>query len=130
MKNNKRLVAPILAFGVMLACSMTSFAAELPEQKSKESVLAESSINQAAAEVYDRGIYAVKGEGVRLMEEAGTSGKTLALLYESKGDWVMIGGVEKTKDGIVWLQVNASSYSMKVTGWVAKECVDPDRIDA
>lgn len=122
IKGIKGIAATILSLGLMMAGSLTSFAAELPEQRSEETVAIESIAAETAINPdYEGATLYVKGDGVRLRRTAGTSGEIVGLLYEAERAWVTLSGVYEDKDGHTWLRVTNSSIGLK--GWIAEEYV-------
>lgn len=117
MRKIKRIVATILSLGMVMAGSLTSFAAELPEQNSKASVSVERITG--AADVYPAGTYYIAGNGVRIRKEPSLDATVVSLLYQNKEDWVTINGTKKKVDGITWCQVTDSSTGYK--GWISQE---------
>lgn len=118
MRKTKRFVATVLSLGMMLACSVTSFAAELPVQDREASVSVESS----AARYSEMKDWAdkkcdVTGDGVALRRAPGTGSERVSLLYKGNGDWVVTSGKCQYKDGYTWMEVTSSSTGY--TGWVA-----------
>lgn len=117
MRKTKRFVATTLALGMMLACSLSSFAAELPAQDYEASVSVESS-------AVPYGVYPsmanktcdVIGEGVALRREPGLQGERIGLFYQSSGAWVVTSGEYQIKDGYHWMRVTDSPLG---PGWIA-----------
>lgn len=119
MRKIKSIAAVILSLGMVMAGSLTSFAAELPEQRPEESVSVEI-MAESAVESYTR-TYVV-GNGVRLRRTPGTDGEVVGLLYEDQNDWVNLNGVERVVDGIYWRQVTNSSIG--VGGWISRDYLE------
>lgn len=116
MKKIKGIVAVVLSLGIAMAGSLTSYAAELPEQRSETSSIVEMMAEHAIE--YVSHTY-VLGEGVRLRRSPGTNGEIIGLLYESKSDWVELTGVEVVADGIFWKQASTSSIGQG--GWISRD---------
>lgn len=118
MRKTKRFVATVLSLGMMLACSVTSFAAELPAQDREASVSVESSAAQypVLTDWVDK-TCDVTGNGVALRRAPGTDSERVGLLYKGNGDWVVTSGECYAQDGYVWMKVTRSSIGY--TGWVA-----------
>ncbi|MDE6924727.1 MAG: hypothetical protein K2P59_05625, partial [Acetatifactor sp.] len=98
--------------------SMTSLAAELPQQQTEESV----SVASITGQIYEDPAFVnktcyVRGNGVRLRRDPGTSGDVLGELYENAGDWVTLTGQYTLESGYKWMEVSNSSIGMK--GWIA-----------
>lgn len=120
MRKTKRFVATILSLGMMLACSVTSFAAELPAQDQEASVSVESSAALYSVwPGWENKTCDVTGDGVALRREPGTDSERVGLLYKGEGAWVVTSGEYQIKDGYIWMKVTSSSIGH--TGWVAKK---------
>ncbi|MCI9071939.1 MAG: SH3 domain-containing protein [Lachnospiraceae bacterium] len=118
MRKTKRFVATVLSLGMMLACSVTSFAAELPAQDREASVSVESSAARySVLSGWENKKCDVTGEGVALRRAPGTDSERVSLLYKGKGDWVVTSGEYQKRDGYTWMKVTSSSTGY--TGWVA-----------
>ncbi|MCI9321128.1 MAG: SH3 domain-containing protein [Lachnospiraceae bacterium] len=119
MRKTKKFVATILSLGMMLACSVTSFAAELPAQDHDVSV----SVESAAARYsiwpgWENKTCDVTGDGVALRREPNKDAERVGLLYQGEGAWVVTSGEYHIQDGYIWMKVTDSSIGY--TGWVAK----------
>lgn len=120
MRKIKGIVATVLSLGMIMASSLTSLAAELPEQRSGEAVSIESTANQTYfvdPDYVEQKRY-VKGNGVRLRREPG-DGEIVGLLYENAKDWVKLSGEIDEVDDKWWVKVIDSSTGY--TGWMAEE---------
>lgn len=122
MRKTKGIVATIVSLGMVMAGTLKSFAAGLPEQQTGETATIESTASMSE-EAYAAGLHEVKGDGIRLRRTASLEGAIIGLLYESEGAWVIIDGTEKEADGMVWLPVTTSSIGQNVKGWIAKDYV-------
>lgn len=119
MRKTKRFVANILSLGMMLACSVTSFAAELPAQDQEVPVSVESSsARYAVLPGWVDKKCDVTGNGVALRREPGIESERVGLLYKGEGAWVKTSGEFQIQDGYIWMKVIDSSIGR--TGWVAK----------
>lgn len=124
MKKTKRLVATILSLSMMLACSMTTFAAEISEQNCDASVSIENSaVPYVVLPGWVNKTCDVIDDGVALRREAGLDGERLGLLYQADGAWVYTTGEYQYKDGYTWLKVSSSSIGL--SGWVAMRYISP-----
>jgi len=119
MRKTKRFAATILSLGMMLACSVTSLAAELPAQNQEMSVSVESSAARYAVLTgwVDK-VCDVTGDGVALRREPGIESERVGLLYKGEEAWVITSGEYQSKDGYIWMRVTDSSIGR--SGWVAK----------
>lgn len=120
MRKIKGIVATILSLGMVMAGSLTSFAAELTEQRLGEVALIESTASDDSYEDpdYRNCCLYVKGNGVRLRREAG-DGEIVGLLYENAKDWVTLSGAVHVISGSTWLEVKESSIGYQ--GWVLED---------
>lgn len=120
MRNIKRIVATALSFGMVMAGSLTSFAAELPAQDHEVSVSVESAAAQNdVLEDWVNKKCDVTGNGVALRRAPGTSSERLGLFYLADDPWVVTSGECQDKDGHTWMKVTDSSLGL--SGWVAQE---------
>lgn len=119
MRMTKRFAATILSLSMMLACSVTSFAAEWPVQDYGVSVSVESPAALYAWPGWVNKVCDVTGDGVALRREPGLDGERLGLLYPGEGAWVITSGEFVLKDGYVWMEVTSSSLGLP--GWVAQK---------
>ncbi len=118
MRKTKGFVATVLSLGMMLACSVTSFAAELPAKDQEVSISVESSAARySVLQSWVNKKCDVTGDGVALRREPGTDSERVGLLYKGEGAWVVTSGEFEIKDGYVWMKVTKSSIGH--TGWVA-----------
>lgn len=101
---------------MVLTSSMTSYATELLRQPGLAlyNIIADQAFPFSA---YARITLDVKGNGVRLRKEPGTSGEIIGLLYENNKDWVTVSGKGIYKDGYYWEEVIDSSIGS--CGWIA-----------
>lgn len=121
MRKTKRFVATILSLGMMLACSVTSFAAELPAQDHEVSVSVESSAARyAVLSGWVDKTCDVTGDGVAVRREASTDSDRLGLLYQGADDWVQTSGEYQINEGYIWMKITDSSIGVS-SGWVAKK---------
>ncbi|MCM1410152.1 MAG: SH3 domain-containing protein [Lachnospiraceae bacterium] len=118
MRKIKGFVATVLSLGMVLACSVTSFAAELPAQDQEVAVSFERSATQYnILQGWVNKKCDVTGEGVALRREPGTDSERVGLLYKGEGAWVVTSGEYEIKGEYVWMKVTESSIGH--TGWVA-----------
>lgn len=119
MRKIKSIVATALSLGMVLACSVTSFAAELPAQDHEVSVSVESSAARydVLPDWVDK-TCDVTGNGVALRRSPGTSSERLGLFYLDDEPWVVTSGEYQDKDGYTWMKVTNSSLGL--SGWVAQ----------
>lgn len=118
MKKFKSIVAAVLSLCMMMAGSLTSFAAELPEQSQEKSVLIEGTTRATGVlTVFENTDCDIIGNGVRLRREPNEYGEVLGLLYEKDGAWVHTSGVYQSTEDQTWLEVTSSSIGL--SGWVA-----------
>jgi Bacterial SH3 domain. len=117
MKKIKVYVAAVLSLCMVLAGSMTAFAAEAGQQP-EEPVLAAGSARIFILPDYENSSRTVTGDGVRLRAEPGNNGSVVGLLY--KGNNVYLSGEAEIVDGITWLRVLQSPSG---AGWIAKNFV-------
>ena len=118
MKKFKRIMATVLSLCMVMAGSLTAFAAELPEQSLEKSGLVEG-ITRATgvlAVFVDKDCDVI-GNGVRLRREPDENGEVLGLLYEKDGACVHTSGVYYSTDDQTWLEVTSSSIGQ--SGWIA-----------
>lgn len=120
MRKMKGIVATILSLGMVMAGSLTSLAAELPEQRLEEAVSIENTASQAyfVDPAYEGVSRYIKGNGVRLRREPG-DGEVVGLLYENAKDWVKLSGEIDEVNDRWWVRVIDSSTGY--TGWMAEE---------
>jgi len=118
MRKIKRFAATILSLGMVLAGSMTSFAAE-PGQQPEEPALIEGTARSFILPDYEDSTRTVTGNRVNLREEPGLDG--LIVGYLNKGDSVYLSGEAEIVDGYTWLRVISSSINR--SGWIAKDYV-------
>lgn len=121
MKKMKGIVAAILLLGMVMAESLTTFAAELPEQNPEASVSVEGIASPASVTAFPSGRFWIKGNGVRLRGTASINGTVNGLLYENNGDWVDLNGRVVTTGNYTWLQVTNSSIGY--SGWVEEDYI-------
>lgn len=116
MKKIKYVAASFLSFVMVLTSSMTSYATELSRQPGLAlyNIIADQAFPFSA---YARITLDVKGNGVRLRKEPGTSGEIIGLLYENNKDWVTVSGKGIYKDGYYWEEVIDNSIGS--CGWIA-----------
>lgn len=118
MRKTKRIVATILSLGMMLACSMTSFAAELPAQSQEKTISVESTVVPLGTLTgYVNKTCDVIDDGVNLRRTPGLDGERLGILYQADGAWVVTTGTYQVVDGYVWMEVSKSSIGLP--GWIA-----------
>lgn len=122
MKKTKRFVAIVLSLGMMLVCSVTSFAAELPAQSHEASASAEIlTIPPIWPISWANAICDVTGNGVAVRREPSIDADRLGLLYQ--GDWVRTSGAFKMDGTYIWMEITDSSIGVK-SGWVAKQYLE------
>lgn len=118
----KHLIAVILALGMVMACSMVSFAAEPPAQNYAESVFAGSTAkaNEISPDYVDR-YCKVIADGVRLRRDPGVDGEILGYFYAGNSPWVRTTGAYVSMDNETWMRVSDSSLGL--SGWIAKRYI-------
>lgn len=122
MRKTKHFIATILALGMVMACSMVSFAAEPSAQNYAEPASVGRSINASGIlTVFVNKTCDVVGEGVRLRRDPGENGEVIGLLYEGEGAWVYTTGQYESTDDGAWLWVSNSSIGQ--SGWIALQYV-------
>lgn len=122
MRRTKHFMAVILSLGMVMACSMVSFAAEPPAQNYTEPVSAESvaegnEILQAYKDKHCR----VIGDAVCLRRDPGFDGEKIGHFYKKDDPWVHTTGEAAFVGGETWLRVSDSSLGS--AGWVAERYV-------
>lgn len=120
MKKIKGYVAAVLSLCMVLAGSMTAFAAEAGQQP-EEPVLAAGSARIFILPDYENSFRYVKGNEVRLRATPSLSGTIVGTFYAVNDPWVILSGEAEIVDGYTWLRVTSSSIN--ASGWIAKDFV-------
>lgn len=117
MKKIKGYIAAVLSFCMVLAGSMTAFAAEAGQQP-EEPVLVEVSARSFILPDYENSSRTITGNRVNLRAEPGLKGTIINWLYA--GNQVYLSGEAEIVDGYTWLRVLQSPVGPE---WVAKQYV-------
>lgn len=118
MKKIKGYIAAVLSLCMVLAGSMTAFAAEAGQQP-EEPVLTAGSARSFILPDYEDSLRTITRNDVNLRAEPGLSGTIVGEFV--KGDTVYLSGEAEIADGHTWLRVISSSINK--SGWVAKDYV-------
>lgn len=122
MRRTKHFMAVILSLGMVMACSMVSFAAEPPAQNYMESVSVGSTVmgNKILTDYVNKHCKVI-GDAVRLRSDPGFDGETIGYFYKTDDPWVHTTGEAASVGGETWLRVSDSSLGS--AGWIAKSYV-------